>query len=124
MTATRKTLPPASAQTQNPPAPEPAQDRPDDLTTDRVTDRSTGRDTDRRPGADDTKASRGTAREPRLPHERDESADSQQGSHPPNDEPGRQGHADLKRGLVDTDQALRADHVGEGADPPPVDPGH
>lgn len=49
--------------------------------------------------------------EPRLPHERDQSADSQQGPQPPNDQAGRQAKRDVDRGLVDTDEARRAHEV-------------
>jgi hypothetical protein len=41
---------------------------------------------------------------PRLPHERDESADSQQAAGAPGQELGRQAYDDLQRGVVDTDR--------------------
>ena len=41
---------------------------------------------------------------PRLPHERDASADSQTPSPGPVDRVGAQAHADLERGLRDTDR--------------------
>lgn len=43
-------------------------------------------------------------RAPRMPHERDESADSQQSSEPSARSVGKQAHKDLARGLVDTDK--------------------
>ncbi|WP_432729274.1 hypothetical protein [Variovorax sp. W6] len=51
---------------------------------------------------------------PRLPHEHDQSSDSQQtrDGHPPR--VGRQAHEDVERGLVDTDRALEADNVEGG----------
>lgn len=39
---------------------------------------------------------------PRMPHERDESADSQSAQEPSGQRIGRQGAADMERGLVDT----------------------
>ena len=42
--------------------------------------------------------------EPRLPHEHDESADSQRDAAPHNETLGRQAHRDVERGLVDTDR--------------------
>ncbi len=47
---------------------------------------------------------------PRLPHERDESADSQNQNSEPRPEIA-QAHADLERGLVDTDRAPVTDEV-------------
>ena len=61
------------------------------------------KDPDRRSRGAQTTASRNGKREPRLPHERDES--SAPGA-PVNDDTkavGKQAAADLKRGLVDTD---------------------
>lgn len=49
--------------------------------------------------------------EPRLPHERDESSDSQRDTAADNASIGRQAHDDLKRGLVDTDRAPVVDRV-------------
>ena len=55
-----------------------------------------------RPLAGNTSVSiEGTSR-PRLPHERDESADSQTAADNDVDQVGLQAHADLERGLVDT----------------------
>jgi hypothetical protein len=43
-------------------------------------------------------------RVPRMPHERDESADSQATAEPSNKRMGAIAHDDLERGLVDTDK--------------------
>lgn len=48
---------------------------------------------------------------PRLPHERDESSDSQRSPDP--DAVMEQAHADLRRGLVDTDRGPVTDRVYE-----------
>lgn len=48
---------------------------------------------------------------PRLPHEHDQSADSQQGAEHTGAEVGRQAHADVQRGLVDTDRAPQTDKL-------------
>ncbi|MBL8303575.1 MAG: hypothetical protein JNM26_12480 [Ideonella sp.] len=48
---------------------------------------------------------------PRLPHERDESSDSQRSPEP--DDMMEQAHADLRRGLVDTDRGPVLDRVYE-----------
>lgn len=50
---------------------------------------------------------------PRLPHERDESSDSQRSPDP--DTLMQQAHADLRRGLVDTDRGAVTDGVYEDA---------
>jgi hypothetical protein len=59
---------------------------------------------------------------PRMPHERDESADSQAPQEPSGKRMGQQAHDDMERGLVDTDKgpALDAtyDKVREGAADP------
>ena len=47
---------------------------------------------------------------PRLPHERDESADSQSAAPDPVIQ---QGHADIERGLVDTDRGPVTDQIYE-----------
>jgi hypothetical protein len=62
-------------------------------------------------GGGKTKVEQGGESAPRLPHERDQSSDSQemQDGRPP--EVGRQAHEDVERGLVDTDQGLEADRV-------------
>ncbi|MCW7536378.1 hypothetical protein OOT46_00730 [Aquabacterium sp. A7-Y] len=50
-------------------------------------------------------------RNPRLPHERDESADSQDQQQPQQDEVMQQAHDDVERGLVDTDRGTVMDKV-------------
>ncbi|HET9208560.1 MAG TPA: hypothetical protein VFO28_20130 [Burkholderiaceae bacterium] len=49
-------------------------------------------------------------REPRLPHDRDESADSQQQAVP--DARGRKAHDDVKAGRVDTDRGPVLEELG------------
>jgi hypothetical protein len=48
---------------------------------------------------------------PRLPHERDQSSESQQTPDGRPTEVGRQAHEDVERGLVDTDRGLEANRV-------------
>ncbi len=59
---------------------------------------------------------------PRLPHERDESADSQPAGSASATRKGRQAHDDLERGRLDTDKGpvmdRTYDRVREGADKP------
>jgi hypothetical protein len=59
---------------------------------------------------------------PRMPHERDESADSQEASETSRDPRGKIAHDDLAKGLVDTDKGPALDKtydkVREGADSP------
>ena len=58
-----------------------------------------------------TKVEQGGDSAPRLPHERDQSSDSQP---TPDGEPtrvGKQGAADVERGLVDTDRGPVTDRV-------------
>jgi hypothetical protein len=61
-------------------------------------------------------------RVPRMPHERDESADSQGTSEPSSQRIGRIAHDDIERGVVDTDKGpvldQTYDKVREGADDP------
>ena len=61
-------------------------------------------------------------RVPRMPHERDESADSQAAQEPSGQRVGRQAQQDIERGLVDTDKGpvldQAYDKVREGADDP------
>ena len=61
-------------------------------------------------------------RAPRMPHEHDESADSQVASEPSSQRMGQQAHEDIERGLVDTDKGPVLDQVydtvREGADDP------
>ena len=56
-----------------------------------------------KPVSGDTRPARAGKRLPRLPHERDESADSQ--PQPPT-EVMQQAHDDLERGLQDTDKGV------------------
>jgi hypothetical protein len=56
---------------------------------------------------------------PRLPNERDESADSQAAGDASGRRVGEQAYADLQRGLVDTDRAPVADEVYRGLKQPP-----
>jgi len=48
---------------------------------------------------------------PRMPHERDESADSQQKIEPSNQRMGEKAQADLERGLVDTSKGAELDQT-------------
>jgi hypothetical protein len=61
-------------------------------------------------------------RSPRMPHERDESADSQQASDPSARSMGEMAREDIERGRVDTDKGPVLDEtyerVREGADDP------
>jgi len=61
-------------------------------------------------------------RVPRMPHERDESADSQAGGEASNKRMGAMAHRDLERGLVDTDKGpvldQAYDRVREGTPNP------
>jgi hypothetical protein len=50
-------------------------------------------------------------RAPRMPHERDESADGQAASEPSGQRMGRAAHDDLERGLVDTDKGPALDQA-------------
>jgi len=62
-------------------------------------------------GGGKTKVEQGGESAPRLPHERDQSSDSQesQGGTPP--EVGKRAHEDVERGLVDTDRGPVTDRV-------------
>ena len=51
-----------------------------------------------------TKVEQGGESAPRLPHERDQSADSQTPTDGEPTEVGKQAHEDVERGLVDTDR--------------------
>jgi len=62
-------------------------------------------------GGGDTKVEQGGESSPRLPHERDQSSDSQQTPDGRPTEVGRQAHEDVERGLVDTDRGLEANRV-------------
>lgn len=48
---------------------------------------------------------------PRVPHDRDESADSQAAQEPSGQRIGKQGEADVERGLVDTDKGPALDQA-------------
>jgi hypothetical protein len=48
---------------------------------------------------------------PRMPHERDESVDSQAAGEPSGQGLGRAGHDDLERGVVDTDKGPALDQA-------------
>ena len=72
----------------------------------------------------ETRPAQGPAQEPvpRMPHERDESADSQTADEPSAKRMGKLGHDDLERGLVDTDKGpvldRTYDKVREGTPDP------
>jgi len=63
------------------------------------------------PDAGLTTPSRSQRREPRLPHERDESSDSQAPANADAERVGRQAADDLERGLVDTDRGPVMDRL-------------
>ena len=52
-------------------------------------------------------------RAPRMPHERDESADQQASTEPSNRRVGEQAHADARRGVADTTRGAEADATYE-----------
>ena len=60
--------------------------------------------------SDEVRVAREQSREPRLPHDRDESADSQQQAVP--DARGRKAHDDVKAGRVDTDRGPVLEELG------------
>jgi hypothetical protein len=62
-------------------------------------------------GGGKTKVEQGGESVPRLPHEHDQSSDSQQTADGQPTEVGRQAHEDVERGLVDTDRGLEANRV-------------
>ena len=63
----------------------------------------------------DTRPAQGPAQEPqpRMPHERDESVDSQEAGEPSGKRMGQIAHDDLERGLVDTDKGPVIDKAYE-----------
>ena len=61
-------------------------------------------------GGGKTKVEQGGESAPRLPHERDQSSDSQQNQGSSTDI-GRRGMEDVERGVVDTDRGPVADRV-------------
>ena len=58
-----------------------------------------------------TKVAQGGESAPRLPHERDQSSDSQQNQDGAAPEVGRQALEDVERGVVDTDRGPVTDRV-------------
>ncbi len=50
-------------------------------------------------------------RAPRLPHERDESADSQAPGHPATERVGRLAHDDVVNGVADTSRSVETDQT-------------
>ena len=62
-------------------------------------------------GGGDTKVAQGGEAAPRLPHEHDQSSDSQQNVDGETTRVGRQAHDDVERGLVDTDKGPVTDRV-------------
>ena len=62
-------------------------------------------------GGGKTQVEQGGESAPRLPHERDQSSDSQQSADGGAPQVGRQAHEDIERGLVDTDKGPVTDRV-------------
>lgn len=62
-------------------------------------------------GEGKTRIQQGGEPAPRLPHEHDQSADSQQSADGGAPKVGRQAHEDVERGLVDTDKGPVTDRV-------------
>lgn len=62
-------------------------------------------------GGGNTKVEQGGDSAPRLPHERDQSSDSQEAQDGQPSEVGRKGHDDIERGTVDTDRGPVTDRV-------------
>jgi len=62
-------------------------------------------------GGGKTKVAQGGESAPRLPHERDQSSDSQQHQDGGAPRVGKQALKDVERGLVDTDRGPEADRV-------------
>jgi len=62
-------------------------------------------------GGGNTKVEQGGESSPRLPHERDQSSDSQQTQEGRPPDVGRKAHDDVERGLVDTDRGPPSDRV-------------
>lgn len=58
-----------------------------------------------------TQIEQGGESAPRLPHEHDQSSDSQQSADGGAPRVGRQAHEDIERGLVDTDKSPVTDRV-------------
>ncbi len=68
-------------------------------------------DTANGPESGKTKPQQGGKPTPKLPHERDQSSDSQEAADGEPPSVGKQGHADLERGLVDTSTSPVTDKV-------------
>jgi hypothetical protein len=62
-------------------------------------------------GGGNTKVEQGGEAAPRLPHEHDQSSDSQQSQDGGASRVGRQALEDIERGVVDTDRGPEADRV-------------
>ena len=62
-------------------------------------------------GGGQTKVEQGGESKPRLPHEHDESSDSQESQGGEPTEVGKRAHEDVERGLVDTDRGPVTDRV-------------
>jgi hypothetical protein len=78
------------------------------------------KDPQRRPAPDVTTPSRANRREPRLPHERDQSSEPQAPVIEETRQVGEQAARDVERGLVDTDRGpvldkLNAEHFTPAA---------
>jgi hypothetical protein len=65
-----------------------------------------------------TTATRMNRHQPRLPHERDESSDSQTAAKEQDMQIGRQAAADVERGLVDTDRGPVLERIEDEHFPP------
>lgn len=74
------------------------------------------------PGVSRTQAAKGGVVGPRLPHERDESSDSQTDVNPASQRVGRQAHADLAQGQQDTDRRQQTLDELNARTMPPSDP--
>ncbi|WPG38265.1 hypothetical protein [Variovorax sp. EBFNA2] len=72
------------------------------------------KDADKDTAGGDTRVEKDGESAPRLPHERDQSSDSQamQDGQPP--EKGRRGYEDVERGVVDTDRGLTPERTPDG----------
>ena len=74
-------------------------------------------DPDNKPAPGETRVARNDGdkekSEPKLPHERDQSASSQVDGTPMDDERARKGHDDIERGVVDTDKGPVLEQLDE-----------
>jgi hypothetical protein len=66
----------------------------------------------RKPDRDAVRVARERTREPRLPHDRDESADSQVKATPGTQSIGQRAHDDVEAGRVDTDRGPVLEELG------------